>query len=405
MNSKIVLTILLILLLVLASQVDLQAQALIELLVETLAWSPNGELIAIGGGEYGCIPEQVSKTTVIVMDLATQEIVNSLQGHECNVTSLAWSPDSTKLAISTLSRSTQIWDVSKDTIVSTAPSAGGFGRSHPIWSPDGTKIVDIWTEHFVFEVWDAETGESLQIFGLDPKYATNKVLSVDWSPDGTQIVSGGRFTAQSSDSFVRIWDFKTGALINDIKQLGVVTSVDWNPTNFLIASGGRDNEIYIWDTESDEVTQTLDVNVDRLEWSPTGDLLAIANGNNQVSVWDIATGEQKELYLTEVNVPSIDWSPAGGRIVFNTQEDVELGQKSNLNALEFIVPVPTLERLEFIKQYCVPTAVQSNLPSVENREVLPDFLDEIKALPEDTISPACTADLIAVAEALLAEEE
>jgi WD40 repeat protein len=405
MNIKIVVTTLLILLLVLVSQVDLQAQARIELFIETLAWSPNGELIAIGGGKYGCSLDQASETTVIVIDITTKSIINTLRGNECRIMSLAWSPDSTKLAVSVLGKLTQIWDISKDTIISIAPTAGGFGRNRPIWSPDGTKIVDVWNEHFVFEIWDSQTGESIRIFGLDPKYSTNQVFSVDWSPDGTQIVSGGTTAFENPNGFVRVWNAETGELIQELEHPGGVFHVDWKPDGTQIASGSGNGEIRIWDAETDNMVKTILGDGGRFRWHPFDDLIIAGSccETSMITVWDTTTGESIETYDTEAWTPVIDWSPAGGRAIFNLHDVISFDE-GRQDTLTIIVPVPTLERMEAIKEYCVSTEIQSKLPSVENREVLPDFLDEIKALPEDTISPACAADLIAVAEALMSEE-
>ena len=70
---------------------------------------------------------------------------------------------------------------------------------------------------------------------------TSYVRSVDWSPDGSKIVSG------SYDNTVKIWESSTGNLIRTLTGYsGGVFSVEWSPDGAQIASGSDDNTVKIW---------------------------------------------------------------------------------------------------------------------------------------------------------------
>jgi len=105
-----------------------------------VAWSPDGSLVA-----------SESNYNVLVWDSPEAVEPRTLKGHESNVTSITWSPDSKRLA------------------------SGSW---------DGT-----------IRIWAADSGDELQVL----KGHTAGVLSVAWSPDGVHLVSG------SDDGTLRVW--------------------------------------------------------------------------------------------------------------------------------------------------------------------------------------------------------
>ena len=73
---------------------------------------------------------------------------------------------------------------------------------------------------------------------------TKFVNSVDFSPDGTQIVSG------SGDDTIKVWDAITGECRQTLEEhCGSVNSVTFSPDGKNIVSGGLgyDRKIKIWD--------------------------------------------------------------------------------------------------------------------------------------------------------------
>jgi hypothetical protein len=53
----------------------------------------------------------------------------------------------------------------------------------------------------------------------------------------------------------------------------------------------------------------------------------------------------------------------------------------------------------------VETSLQTDTFELLEIDELPDFLLVVQSLPENAIPPGCAADLIAVAEALIAQEQ
>ncbi|CAE6431136.1 unnamed protein product [Rhizoctonia solani] len=163
------------------------------------------------------------------------------------------------------------------------------------FSPDGTRIVSGSFDKTI-RVWSAQTGKAV----LGPlKGYTDWVYSVAFSPDGSRIVSG------SSDQTICIWDAYSGQHL-----LGPLTghncqieNVKYSPDGRYIISSGWSSSIVVWDSNSGEILKMLCGN-ERTEAfysvdiSPDSLCIAYGSGTGKMYIEDIKT---EQLVLGPIN--------------------------------------------------------------------------------------------------------
>ena len=116
------------------------------------------------------------------------------------------------------------------------------------------------------------------------------VISVAFSPDGTQIVSG------SVDYTLKVWDAQTGkAALTLAGHSDDVTSVAFSPDGTRIVSGSRDKTLKLWDAQTGQATLTLSghrLMVNAVAFSPDGTRIVSGSQDNTVKVWDVSAKQK-----------------------------------------------------------------------------------------------------------------
>lgn len=199
--------------------------------------------------------------------------------------------------------------------------AGSLGPvSSAAVSPDSRHIVT-GCEDGTAKIWDAATGREL--FTID--VPGGLVMSMAWSPDGTQIVTGGGpWGPDQHVGVLKTWDAATGKLLFDFRgHADCVWNVAYSPDGLRIVSAagswgyGR-GEVKVWSAATGQEEFTLPKQTDRVmgaTFSPDGGRIATCGADGKVHLWDAATGRAIRDIAYGGGVWSVAFSPDGRRII------------------------------------------------------------------------------------------
>ena len=164
------------------------------------------------------------------------------------------------------------------------------------------------------QIWNSETGTPID----EPLHGhTGAVLSVAYSLNGTQIISG------SDDNTILIWDSYTHATIKGPLRghTGSICSVAYSLNGTHIVSGSEDHTIIIWDpttgTPSQEPLKGHTGAINSIACSPTRLHVASGSDDHTVQVWDLQTGRliYEPLRGHTMGITAVAYSPDGNYIV------------------------------------------------------------------------------------------
>jgi WD40 repeat protein len=127
------------------------------------------------------------------------------------------------------------------------------GVTSVAWSPDGTRLASGSSRKRQGDagelfVWEVQSGERVRVFAGHP----GVVSAVTWALSGELVVSGG------SDGRLRWWEVHSGACVR-VRQAhqGTIQALKVSPDGSRLASCGDDGTIRIWDLDSGEALRTL----------------------------------------------------------------------------------------------------------------------------------------------------
>ena len=173
-------------------------------------------------------------------------------------------------------------------------------------NPDG-KILASGSYCWSVKLWNIKTGKLLQTINYD--YPIN---AVTFSPNKSILAIA------DSGNFIRLWDVNSSKTIIKLKaHKGLFTGINclaFSPDSRIIASGGCDKTVKLWDINTGSEIRTLKAHkksVNSVVISPNGKFIASGSADKTVIIWDLNTGKILTSFNTNAKVNSVDFSPNG----------------------------------------------------------------------------------------------
>ena len=184
--------------------------------------------------------------TLYLWDLAYDKKPKSLNGHTEHVWSLAFSPDGKRLASGSSDKTTRLWNVETGSETATLPLDTPRTTMALAFSPCGKIIAGGMSDEI--RLWCAEQLITLRTI---PQPNNNwKPYALAFSPCGKYLASGDWWQRGMVKTAIRLWEVATGENIHTFwGHTTDVQSLDFSPDGMLLASGGFDGTILLWDVK------------------------------------------------------------------------------------------------------------------------------------------------------------
>lgn len=232
-------------------------------------FSPDGQFLvaALSEGDV-----------VAIYDANTRERVRTLEGHESLVTSVSFSHDGQTIVSTSRDNTVRLWDVATGENFATLSIE--LRPYHAAFSHDD-QLIAVTTHDGMVKVWNRD-GEVIQTFEFWFEY----VDYVDFSPDGTQLVSVHNRPVLG---IAVVWDLESGEQLHELKEhTSQIQNANYSPNGEFIVTSG-DTTARIWDSQTGEQVLILwaGKGTDYAEFSPDGRFIATVSFGDSIQIWDV----------------------------------------------------------------------------------------------------------------------
>lgn len=283
--------------------------------VSSLAYSPDGKLLA-SGGDFDLIR---------LWDPHTGKEIRRLHGHNGSMHGLAFSRNGKLLAsCGRIDRSPLdcilLWDLrtgKKLCRFSHSSKKNGEQAALSVAiSPDGKVLASGGTGGSIY-LWDIETRNVLHYFR-----APRGTDMVAFSPDGAVL-----FSASRSEETIRRWDVSSGKELQPLAghKKGTQSMAFEAKGRFLVSSGG-DGFCRIWDLTGDKEQLRISAGkgvVAYSTFSPDGKIVAGVIGK-KIQFWDAANGNELRQFPVEDWAVGLVFAPDGSALAWGDGSFIHL---------------------------------------------------------------------------------
>ena len=298
--------------------------------IGALAFSSDAKTFAGANSEDGSIRFWDANTGEELSVLTT--------GHTHGLNALAFSPDSSTLAVG-YAKTVQLWDTNALTLrAETIEPTDKLITL--VFSPDGAIVTSAgdftfrkqkrdefrkWSVKGELSLWDAETGENRSVFPIESHKGEAPVLPGQRSVSSTSGAMAGYFrimdvkTAKGIKKHVKYQIHGIAAFSHDGSMLAAVQ-------NSSLAIKNDQFSVLLWDVPTRQLRFTLKGHTSKIEalaFTPDGKILASSSKDRTIRLWDTSTGNQTLSFASDLNT-ALAFSADGKTLASTHNKGVKL---------------------------------------------------------------------------------
>jgi len=302
--------------------------------IRTIAFSPDGELVLTAGGRMATQGVNVRDTTARLWEIASAKEIRRFdrQSSRAAIEHVTFSNDGKRI-LTLVSDTARVWNVDTGVWWRDFPTfCYHSGRSWAadfltpaVFSPDSRTIATVIHDRLpsnarrnILRLWDVQYGGGT--YSYKGHIHSGTISSVSFSS------SGELFLTSSHDGTARIWDVKTGQLIQVFAgHRDRVSSAVFKGNGARVLTASVDETVRLWDARGGSAIKrykhqgpvefAMLVAEDRRilsQWQTR----PVSDRKTYVSLWDVETG--REIMQTEIG-GVLAVTPNGDKILTNSE--------------------------------------------------------------------------------------
>lgn len=288
--------------------------------IPAICWSPDGNSLAIASRDH----------TLNVWDNVEKRLSRSLPGHQAQLTNVVWHPYRDRLISADSRGILGQWNLSETSGLQEyqiAPAAGDeeWLKMSVDWSPDGSQLA-------------VGNGHSMKVWNFaSRRFPTPSIVDQqgsfpEWSPDG-------RYLASAAETEALIWNADaTNPRRTSVWGKDHYRFLAWwhDSQEILITEINPHKRIYLWRLGLEQGSPTRFAGpfgfIQQIDYSPDGRFAALAIRDSNFLILETATGKVvREIQTTAFATNfCVAWSPDGSKIaIAGSGQVVEIWSTEN----------------------------------------------------------------------------
>lgn len=274
------------------------AEGVDEAVATAMAVSRDGRFMATGGTSGG-------QHAILVRDVASGAITQTLLGHTAQIVSLAFSVDQTKLVSGSDDNTARVWNLADGKQL--AQFAGHTQSvSSVAFNSNGLQVIS-GSQDQSLRLWHAADGTEVKSFAGH----AGRIVGVAMASGDQRVIS------VSEDQTLRIWNAADAAALANVALGAAAGSLGIARDESRVAVACADNNVRVYQLSDNQLLATLAGQAPgrRVEFSADQTRILVASADHRVNVWDVARSAIVESLLADAGLAQAGFGPTANEVL------------------------------------------------------------------------------------------